>query len=883
MQDEVALLFRELVDLSPAEREKYFQRHPVKPDLRAEVESLLEYDLRDGPSLAHFVGMEAEDLLESRDVEQQGRRCGPYRLVGLLGRGGAGAVYLAQRTDGQIEQRVAIKLLRQDSQRRSFHDRFLQERQILASMQHAGIARLLDAGQTDDDKPYLVMEYIEGTPIDVYAKELDVREKLALFLRVCEAVSYAHRNLIIHRDLKPSNILVDAAGNPKLLDFGIAKILDAATDQTRTQERLLTPDYASPEQVRGAAQTTATDVYSLGAVLYHLLTGRSPHVFPDRSPQAIDTSICSAEPVPASSVNPELPKDLDFVLRKALRKEPEERYASAEAMADDIRAFLEWRPVRARSGNTWYRTRKFARRYRVLVAAATLTILGLSAGLYVANRERFIAQERFQQLRQLSAKIFELDRDIAKLPGATQARRRLVSASLEYLEGLGPAAHGDLDLTEEIGRAYEQVARIQGVPVGPNIGDFTKAEESLKKGDGLIDRVLASRPGSVTALLASAAIAHDRMIVAHSERREADAQAQARKSVERLERVVRLGNLSPGQRDAVSQDFSNIALFNMNIHLYEDAVRYARRSIETSAAIPAAPKYRAMNLSLIGNSLRSEGRLEEALQALVEARKLAEEPIYSNPVDRALNLYSILLREARILGQDGGVSLGRSDEAISVYQKAVDLTAEAASKDPNDQTSRDRLATCARELADLLNDRDPQRSLAVFDLAIRRLAEVKNNLAARRHQAQLVAESSYPLRGLHRLPEARNRIETAFALLRETKDYPAGRIKPDSEVVVALRAQADYEADVGDRRRAVQIYEQLFAAMMASNPDPHGDLTDATKVSMMYYFMGHVYRRAGDSSKAEAMDTRRLELWRHWDGKLPHNVYVQRQLAMRSD
>jgi serine/threonine protein kinase len=192
-----------------------------------------------------------------------------------------GAVFLAKRADGEVEQRVAIKFVRSAAEETTFRDRFLRERQILASLSHPGIARLLDAGHTAGGQPYLVMEYIDGTPIDVYAETLDLRGKLRLFLLVCDAISYAHRNLVIHRDLKPSNILVEAGGQPKLLDFGIARILDEQTDRNLTKELLLTPDYASPEQVRGAAHTTATDVYSLAAVLYRLLTGRSPHTSAD--------------------------------------------------------------------------------------------------------------------------------------------------------------------------------------------------------------------------------------------------------------------------------------------------------------------------------------------------------------------------------------------------------------------------------------------------------------------------------------------------------------------------------------------------------------------------------------------------------------------------
>ncbi|HTS25455.1 MAG TPA: protein kinase [Bryobacteraceae bacterium] len=882
MRDEVPLLFREVADLAPAEREQYFERNRVPAELRAEVESLLSFDSTDAP-LDEMIAGEAAEVLEAGESLSGGRRCGPYRLTRVLGRGGAGEVFLAERMDGRIEQRVAIKLIQQGVSRRSFQYRFLQERQILASLQHPGIARLMDAGETTGGRPYLVLEYIDGVPIDVYSRGLDLRDKLHLFLEVCEAVSYAHRNLIIHRDLKPSNILVNTDGHPKLLDFGIAKILDEVTDQTRTLERLLTPDYASPEQVRGSVQTTATDVYSLGAVLYDLLTGQSPHVFPARTPEAIDTAICTNEPVRASRLNPELPTDLDFILRKALRKEPEHRYSSVEALAGDIRAFLEWRPIRARSGNAWYRTRRFVRRYRATVAATALTIAGLSVGLYAANRQRVIAQERFQQLQLLSGKVFDLDARIRFLPGATEARHELVSMSLEYLERLGASAHGDLDLAQEIGAAYMRVARIQGVPTSLNLGELDKAEESLTKAARFVDLVLASRKDSAAALLLSAGIAHDRMIVETSMRRDAAAGVQADRAAERLGRLFHTGTLTAEQRSEAAGYYKNVALCYVNLHRYEEGREYAGKSMEAAVSLPSEPVIRSASLSLIGSSLRSQGRLEEALEALREARQIAEGPVPADPVQRSLNLYGILLREARTLGQDGGISLGRTSEALAVYRRAVDLMEAQCSRDPRDQAARDRLALCSRELADLLEERDPEESLATFDLGIRRMREIQNNVQARRREAEALAESSYPLRRLHRLAEAHQRIAAAFALLRDTKDYPAQQIDPESEVVTVMRAQADFESQSGDRLRAVEIYEQLWDAMMASKPDPLGDLMDANKVSMMYYYMAGVYRRAGNRGKAAGMDEHRLELWRQWDGKLPHNGFVQRQLALRSE
>jgi len=881
MRDEVPSLFREVADLDAAERERYFERHEVPAELRTEVESLLRYDSSDA-QLDDLIAGEAASVLEARAGSAEGMRCGPYRLTRLVGRGGSGEVFLADRVDGQIEQRVAIKLIQQAVPRRSFRRRFLQERQILASLQHPRIAGLLDAGETADGRPYLVLEYIDGVPIDAYARGLELRDKLRLFLKVCEGVAYAHRNLIVHRDLKPSNILVNAEGEPKLLDFGIAKILVPEGNQTRTQERVLTPDYASPEQVRGAMQTTATDVYSLGAVLYDLLTGQSPHSFPDRAPEAIDSAICSVEPAPVTRLNPALPADLDFIVLKALRKEPEMRYISVEALADDVRAFLEWRPIRARSGNAWYRARKFVRRYRLLVAAAVLTIAALATGLYIANRQRLIAQERFRQLHLLANKVFDLDTQLRFLSGATEARHQLVSMSLDYLERLGASAHGDPELAQELGAAYMRVAEIQGVPAGLNLGELEQAEQSLAKADRFLDQALASRKNNAAALAVSAGIAQDRMMVAFTLNRNGDAARYAATAAERLGRLAGAGTLTADQRHDAAIYYNRIALCNLNLHRYAAGREYARKSMEAAASLASAPVIRAASLSLVGSSFRAEGRLEEALAALREARQLAEGPLPADPVEHALDLYGILLREARTLGQDGGVSLGRTDEAIAVYREAVDLMEGLARRDARDQSARDRVASCARELADLLDERAPRQSLAVFDLAIRRLREV-DNLHARRQEAVALAESSYPLRHMGRLAESRQRIDAAFALLRATHDYPAETLKPDSEVVVALRAQADYESQAGDRRRAVEIYEQLWSAMMASKPDPLGDLADATKVSMMYYYMAGVYRRAGDAAKGAEMDGRRRQLWQQWDAKLPRNGFVERQLALGSE
>jgi tetratricopeptide (TPR) repeat protein/predicted Ser/Thr protein kinase len=879
MNREAEILFHELVDLSPDQREEYFRERVVPPDVRAEVEALLRFDSESDHMLTECVSSIAALTIQASPVTRDGDRCGPYRLGRVLGRGGMGTVYLAERDDGEVDQRVAVKLLRYGGDEPAFRDRFLRERQILANLSHPGIARLLDAGQTGDGQPYLVMEYIDGSPIDVYAERLDPREKVALFIQVCDAVSYAHRNLIVHRDLKPSNILVDGSGRVKLLDFGIAKILDASREQTQTRERLLTPDYASPEQVRGGAQTTATDIYSLGAVFYKLLTGRSPHAPAAETQEAVEIAICLKEPVAPNRLNPGVPKDLDFVLGKALRKEPDERYPSVDVFADDLRAFLEWRPVRARSGNAWYRTRKFMRRYRLPVAAATLVLASLSAGLYVANRQRAIAQRRFQQVRQLANKVLALDRAIQALPGSTKAREEIMAMSEEYLEGLGADARTDQNLALEVADAYVILARAQGVPNTPNLGQYAKAEVSLRKADVLLESILSTSPRNRNALLLSAEVAHDRMILSDANHRREDVLKEAQKAAARLDALLGMGPASQYETQSASDFFTNIALAHKNLHLYDEAVRYARRGIEIARSTPNQEMIDGNALSIIADSLRYSGDLEGALQAIQEARRHIEKAVFQGETARRSNTFNVLWREGVILGQEDSISLQRPVEATAVLREAFDSTDEWAQKDANDASSRVLVASAGRELGKILGHRDPLRALAVYDQALLRIREVKNNAKARRAESLLLAGSSYVLRALHRSAEAKERIDTALSLLRETKDYPTDRINPDNEVDAALRALGDDLAETGEPQRAAEVYQDLLDKTMAFKPDPQNDLRHATKLSRTYQALAALDRRNGRVEDASTLDARRIEMWRHWQAKLPNNPFVLQQIA----
>ena len=467
------------------------------------------------------------DTMALPDVAETvvGRRIGAYEVVREIGRGGMGTVYLGIRVDDQYRKAVAIKVLRAALDRDVLHARFARERQILASLDHPDIARLIDAGTTDGGQPYLVMDLVEGVPIDEYCQRhaLPVEARLALFRRVCDAVHHAHRHLVVHRDLKPRNILVAEDGSPRLLDFGIAKLLgpddDAGAGVTETGLRLMTPEYASPEQARGEGVTTASDIYALGIVLFQLLTGQRPYRLPSNRLDEIVRTICdtpAARPstVAAPTITRRLRGDLDAIVLTALRKEPERRYASVAQLSEDVRLHLAGHPIVARPDTWSYRLSKFVRRHRVAAAAAVVVAASLVGGLGVAiwqarlarqasaaaEVERARAERRFRDVRQLANRfLFDFHDAIATLPGSTPARKLVVATAVQYLDGLATESAGDRQLQEELAVAYDRIGDVQGSPTGANLGDVAGALDSYRKAEAIRRQVAGARPGDVDA------------------------------------------------------------------------------------------------------------------------------------------------------------------------------------------------------------------------------------------------------------------------------------------------------------------------------------------------------------------------------------------------
>lgn len=441
-------LLNTALELEPAARRQFLES-VGDTLLRGEVESLLACEEKtDGFLAAPALALSADFFDDGAD-ERAGQTVGRYRIIREIGRGGMGAVFLAERSDGEFQQRLALKIVRRSFADSDLARRFRQERQILASLNHPNIARLLDGGVSTDDEPFLAMEYVEGVRIDEYCdvNSLSIEERLNLFLAVCQGVSYAHQNLVVHRDIKPSNILVTDEGVPKLLDFGIAKLInpeaEGAAAETVTGLRAMTPDYASPEQVRGLSVTTATDVYSLGVLLYELLTGHRPHRLKNRSTDEIVRVICEEEPErpsvvsrrqtevgrkysgddadlptdsgrPARHANRQFKGDLDNIVLMAMRKEPQRRYASVTQFAEDVRGYLEGRPVLAHKDTFAYRGAKFVRRHKASAAAVVLVALALVGGIVATawQARRATAQ----------ARIAAAERDRARIEAAKAKR-----------------------------------------------------------------------------------------------------------------------------------------------------------------------------------------------------------------------------------------------------------------------------------------------------------------------------------------------------------------------------------------------------------------------------------------------------------------------------
>jgi non-specific serine/threonine protein kinase/serine/threonine-protein kinase len=706
------------------------------PALRKEIESLLAYqkeatDFIEAPAYASAAGSLAEESGELKP----GDLLGEYKILSLLGEGGMGEVYLAE--DSNLQRQVAIKLVKAGLGRAGLIRHFRREERILAALTHPNIGRLYGGAITQDGLPYFVMEYVEGERLDHYcdARKLRIPERLQLFRKICSAVSYAHQHLVIHRDIKPANIRVTSEGEPKLLDFGIAKLVDPQNEpigeETMTLQRVMTPEYASPEQVRGEGVTTASDVYSLGVVLYELLTGQRPYRIKTKRLDEVARAISQEEPTKPSIAlgrdqRPEVspPKadhkllrgDLDNIVLMALRKEPSRRYAFVAQFSDDIRRHLEGLPVIARKDTAGYRASKFVRRNRIGVIAATLLLLSLVGGIIatswearVAKMERSKAERRFNDVRALAKSyLFELHDAIERLPGSTAARELLVKRALEYLDSLAAEAQGDVSLQRELVSAYVKVGNVQGNPNNANLGDTTGALQSYRKALLIAQRLAASAPqtqrplaivrekmGDVLAATGDipSAVKSAQMSLAIfkgiADAAPADAAARQSLGISYIKLGDVLGN----------PNFPNAADITGAITSYQSSLAIWQSLQAADASNAKVRRFLGVVHERLGTMAETQDRSADALDHFRHSLEIREELATADPAD------TDAVRDAAITEEKIGDVLTHNNDltgALESRRKSLEIFQRLATADPQNVQAKESLAISMAHMADLL-------------------------------------------------------------------------------------------------------------------------------------------------------------------------------------
>jgi eukaryotic-like serine/threonine-protein kinase len=858
-------------------------------ELRSSVESLLKSDARREDVLLHAVGEAAESLLEQHQDRLIGTRVGAYRIVSVLGHGGMSVVYRGERDDSQYRQTVAIKVLQHATLHPRLRSRLHSERHILATLDHPSIARLIDSGDLEDGTPYLVMEHVDGESIDSYcdSRTLFVRERLELFVKVCAAVQYAHRNLVVHRDIKSSNIFVTAEGAPKLLDFGIAKLLAPESlshtlPVTRLQERILTPENAAPEQVLGRPITTATDIYSLGVLLYQLLTGRSPYRLLSYSQLQLERAICMDDPVRPSQMvvskltgekdadrshisdrrglSPQrlrarLSGDLDAIVAMAMRKEPDRRYPSVEALADDLNRHLLGQPVRARQGDWRYNTAKFLRRHLVSVAAVAVAFLGLAlfAGVMFWENHRIelardaTAQER-DRAQQVSAFLVDVfsQADPFNAQGKEPTAKDLLDRGAEKISGnLGLQPEVRAQLLESIGLAYRrQGLSERAIPLFEQAVAIRRLERPLNNGHVAVALANLARALTDAGHLISAEAYLDQAVTLS----ESGGDAQA---VQTADILVQFGNFAI---DAKSDPARAAQLFGKALNIYR--ARIGNQSLQVASTLnglagatlwmddyPLAERYQrealdifqatvsrnypdnAVALATLGYILTQREKYTEAEQVLNEALQIernvfgVDNPriaqieadlgiLYDRKGDtaRAIAATQTALKITRDRRGSSHYMVGYHLDALAnLYLKVNDLaTAEA--------DARDALAVYAQAL--------PARHLYVASTH-QLLGEVllrRGSLAAAEAELRIAVDMNTELAGADSWRTARSAAGLSWVLIQHDK------IAEGEPMLVAARSKL--LASVGPQHPATQ---QATARLVEYYRAHHRDV-DAARV-----------------------------------------------------
>ncbi|HEX8369031.1 MAG TPA: protein kinase [Pyrinomonadaceae bacterium] len=771
-------IFNRAAEMTVAEREDFLENACDSDTLRREVEKMLGF--ADAEDSEDAFEKNAFELFSGDGHTKIPEKIGNYKIIGEIGRGGMGAVYEAVREADNFTQKAALKVIKRGMDTDAIVRRFRHEQKILATLEHPNIARFLDGGMTAAGLPFYAMEFVEGEFIDDYcrAKNLSVNERLRLFRQVCSAVQYAHQNLVIHRDLKSKNILVTGDGAPKLLDFGIAKVLTPETTEeigTATQFGMMTPAYASPEQILGKRIGTTSDVYSLGVILYELLTGQKPYRINSNSQIEIEKAVLHGEPARPSSVvlrplpiehnqtaeqNKQRTKDkgqrtkllkgdLDNIILKALRKEPAERYASVGQFSEDIRRYLEGLPVRARPHTVSYRATKFIKRNRIAVTAAVLIFLSLCVGITVAiwqahraQQQRILAEKRFADVRQLAnSVVFKYHDAIADLEGSTAVREMLVKDALQYLDALAADAGGDNELKKELALAYLKLGDAQGKIYAANIGDTEGALASYRKSVAMLEEVVRNAPADAKAKI-DLIKAYDSLAFLMTR-----AGGNSRELVEKsLNLYDELEKLEPAGDERRMQLVDLLIRYGDTAAGFENSLREHLKAQAVAEKLVAADPHNTENLrqlvrtnqrigtdyQRLGDKARQENKPDAAREFFRQSleyqrRMFAEtEKLYARAPEKPANRRYLAL--AYINLSDSLGRNGHAEDALEMLEKARRILEEHLRRDPKNNETKFDLAEIFNTFADLYSEKGDYENFSQY---LRKAFELNEEIYAR--------------------------------------------------------------------------------------------------------------------------------------------------------
>jgi len=873
--EQVAELVKSAVECGPERWTAFLDRECENdPALRAEIESLLQENEGASQYLEVPALHLAAESLVHEGAFRAGQIIGDYEIVSLIGTGGMGEVYLA--LDRELHRKVALKLVRRGMASEEMIHHFKREEHLLASLNHPNIAQLYGGGVTADGIPFFAMEYVEGERLDQYCERraLATKDRLQLFRKVCSPVTYAHQHLVIHRDLKPANIRVTPEGEPKLLDFGIAKLLDPqdapGSGQTITFQGVMTPEYASPEQVRGETMTTASDVYSLGVVFYRLLTGGTPYRLTSRRPDEVARAITEQEPErPSTAIaknrhsNFELQAskflrgDLDNIILMALRKEPSRRYSSVAQFSEDIRRHLDGLPVIARKDTFQYRAGKFARRHRVGVLAAAVVLVTLLAGITMTIREKRKAERRFNDVRELANSfVFELNDAIENLPGSTPARVLLVKRALKYLDSLVRESGGAPSLQRELAVAYLKIGDIQGRPFRANIGDAAGALASYRKAQAILEDLARTEPKSGEVLFQLSTAYKDIGRLQMTERDRAEAIESARRAVAIAEQLVAAEPGNPQNRKLLGDTYVHLgmAMFDedsnpsLGVESLRQALAVFRKALAIHEALLADKPGEAGYRWAVGADYQYIGAVQGKLGDLngdSENYRLALESHGKElEINQALSVSDPTNASYRELVATAHIDIGNSEmkmsdavHALEHFSQSRSICESLAASDPSNAEIRTWIAYCDKAIGQVL-------------------AKTGDTDGA-------LEQSEKALAGYTKLLAAEPASIAIHASLVETHEQ-IGRI---------LEEAGKTDAALESYRKALALLQDWLAMRPTSGQARRS-------MALVYTIIGKIYESRVSDSKSTAVERR--EAWSEARTSYQHSLEVWKQMRSRA-